>query len=323
MIGDQPVAVGPHQPPRMFQRRIVAVDDGDLVAMAHRAQGRQQFGPEDGGYADQHGLSPPAETRRSRRPGSGRKAAGWRRRARAHGCRPCLRAPAARVRPSASIFCSASPIAATRRGAHRSRHPAVDHRRLEVDDRGCRDDGVGERRRRPRRSMRRAPRRARPSPRGDVHRCEASRPLRVERLFQHGDRGDVDQLARRAAGAGHRHRAERAGIAGRAAVEPAVEHDAAAGEGADVEIDEVARRAAVCRTPVRRRRPRSRRSADRRESCTCAWMSARMSRLRQCVHHLARRARRRRPSSTARTAWRCRARRCACPAPASARRACA
>ena len=38
----------------MFERRIVAVDDGDLVAMAHGAQGREQFGAEDRRYADQH-----------------------------------------------------------------------------------------------------------------------------------------------------------------------------------------------------------------------------------------------------------------------------
>ena len=120
----------------------------------------------------------------------------------------------------------------------RRRHPAVDDRGLEVDHGSSRDDGIGERC-----SRRREPCvefRAVMLPyvgrRPEIGRVDAPG---VERAFEHRQRGDVDQLGRPAVRAGYGHGAERAGIAGGAAVETAVEHDPAAGEGADVEIDEV------------------------------------------------------------------------------------
>ena len=57
-------------------------------------------------------------------------------------------------------------------------------------------------------------------------------------LEQH-QRGTVDELDGLAGLAGHRHRAERRGVAGAPGVEAAVENQPAADEGADVEIDEV------------------------------------------------------------------------------------
>ena len=46
--------VCPHQTAGMFLRRIVAIDQRNLVAMPHRAQGEQQVWPKDGGNSDQH-----------------------------------------------------------------------------------------------------------------------------------------------------------------------------------------------------------------------------------------------------------------------------
>ena len=43
------MTIGPHQPPGMIRRRVVAVDDGDLVAVAHRAQDGQKLRPQRGG----------------------------------------------------------------------------------------------------------------------------------------------------------------------------------------------------------------------------------------------------------------------------------
>ena len=70
------------------------------------------------------------------------------------------------------------------------------------------------------------------------------RPAAISRRSSTVDRGGADQLlqARLAVRlATHdRHRAERAGIAAAAGKQAAVEHDAAADEGADIEIGEVA-----------------------------------------------------------------------------------
>ena len=63
--------------------------------------------------------------------------------------------------------------------------------------------------------------------------------LGAEAPFQEDERGHVDQLLRPAGTVGHRHGAERRSVAGAPGEEAAVEHEAAADEGADVEVDEV------------------------------------------------------------------------------------
>ena len=64
-----------------------------------------------------------------------------------------------------------------------------------------------------------------------------------QRLFENGDRGKVDELRRFPTRPRHRHGAERAGIAGTSRIEAAIQHDAAADEGSDIEIDEIAQAA--------------------------------------------------------------------------------
>ena len=116
-------------------------------------------------------------------------------------------------------------------------------------------------------------------------------PVRAQPALEHDQRGQVDQLrACRRSPSGTGIEPSAPALPVRPAIEPAVEHDAAARECADVEIDEVAQPAVLRRRRARRRRPTSRRSADRPESGELAAISARMSRSRQAVHLVARRA---------------------------------
>ena len=78
-----------------------------------------------------------------------------------------------------------------------------------------------------------------PQSSGEAQSGEGSRPSSVTIPFQRGDRGDVDQLARSTVRSRHRHRAQRAGIATAARIKAAVDDDAPADEGTDIEIDEI------------------------------------------------------------------------------------
>ena len=70
-------------------------------------------------------------------------------------------------------------------------------------------------------------------------------PRRPQPLLQQHQRGHVDQLRRAAGPVRHRHGADRRGVAGAPGKEPAVQHQPAADEGADVEVDEVQQRGVV------------------------------------------------------------------------------
>ena len=52
------MAVEPHEPSGMLQRRIVAVNDGDFVPVAHGAQGGEKLGAQEGINSLQHGRYP-------------------------------------------------------------------------------------------------------------------------------------------------------------------------------------------------------------------------------------------------------------------------
>jgi hypothetical protein len=55
---DDAVAIKPDQPPRILQPGIIAVDDGDLVAVAHGPQRRQQLRAQQRVKSLQHSRPP-------------------------------------------------------------------------------------------------------------------------------------------------------------------------------------------------------------------------------------------------------------------------
>ena len=73
--GDQVEPVGADDASSMFLRRIVAIDNGDFVAMAHGAQGEQQFGAENGRDADQHCSGSPGKSCRADKEAFGQRQA--------------------------------------------------------------------------------------------------------------------------------------------------------------------------------------------------------------------------------------------------------
>lgn len=139
--------------------------------------------------------------------------------------------------PCRSSVCNALRVAARRR-ARTQGETAVDHGRGEVDDGGGRDHGLGECGRRildpglerlaevdP--VVRRIPER---------FRIDAAF---AQQLFEHEDRGDLQELRRLAVLSGDRQRTDGPGRAGAAGKESGIDDDAAADEGANIEVNEI------------------------------------------------------------------------------------
>ena len=186
--------------------RIVSVDDGKFVAMPHRAQCREEVGAEQRRNADQH-LKALLARGCADQKSLGQRKAGAAKRA-------CMDADRSFAdRRNAQAF-DVDPGDRGARGIDkplpgRSRHPAVDDGGLEIDDRGSRDDGVGQRgagRFEPGIELRPV---ARPPFRRSPQIGGVDAAL-VERLLQDRQRCDVDQLGGATVGAGNRHRTERA-----------------------------------------------------------------------------------------------------------------
>ena len=120
---------------------------------------------------------------------------------------------------------------------------------------------------------------------------EPSLPRLSSALFSRiATEADVDHLDRPSIRPGHRHGTERPGIAARPTIELSIEHYAATGKSADVEIDDV--QIAATARPKLSSAPQADVASfgDKRESPTSRWISPRMSRCSPLVHDVARSA---------------------------------